>query len=141
MTQNATLVTTQRRDKTLLVFALILVVLLASAYTIFLSRGMVGADRTTDSAFGRALSMPMTAAWTALDYVLMLVMWAVMMTAMMLPSATPMVLVFAAVARRRRLNRQPYTSTGVFVAGYIVSWGAFAILAERPGVLLPVVSF
>lgn len=129
MTRDSTLETMRRRDRTLLVLALFSIVALASAYTIFLSLGMVGADRETGSAFGRAMSMPMTAAWTALDYALMLVMWAVMMSAMMLPSAMPMILVFAAVARRRRHNRQPYTSTGVFVSGYIVSWGAFAVLA------------
>ena len=37
------------------------------------------------------LAMPMTSAWTAGDVVLMWTMWAVMMAAMMIPSATPMI--------------------------------------------------
>ena len=59
----------------------------------------------------------------------MFLMWAVMMTAMMVPTATPMILTFAAVNRRRRANRQPFVSTGVFLAGYVAVWTAFSVLA------------
>jgi len=52
-------------------------------------------------------------------------MWAVMMVAMMLPSAAPVVLLFAALERRSgRLAR-----TAVFVAGYLVLWSAFSAVA------------
>ncbi|GMR01869.1 MAG: hypothetical protein BMS9Abin20_0191 [Acidimicrobiia bacterium] len=73
------------------------------------------------------LSMPMTAAWTPVQAALMVAMWAVMMAAMMLPSAVPMVLAYD------RMNRGPlnagYGSTSLFVAGYVVVWGAFAVAA------------
>ena len=50
----------------------------------------------------------------------MYVMWAVMMVAMMVPSAAPMVLIFAAVYRKRREQGGAFVSTGVFLTGYLV---------------------
>ena len=75
-----------------------------------------------------ALAMPMTAAWTPREAVLMWVMWAVMMAAMMLPSAAPMVTAYAATAASPRAAGLR-GSTPAFVAGYLVVWSAFALLA------------
>jgi predicted metal-binding membrane protein len=60
---------------------------------------------------------------------LTLVMWCVMMVGMMLPSATPMILTFAMVNRRKRERDQPFAATGAFVAGYLLAWGAFSLAA------------
>ena len=51
-----------------------------------------------------AMGMPDMALhpWTAHDFVMMLLMWAVMMVGMMVPGATPMALVYAGVARKAR---------------------------------------
>lgn len=57
------------------------------------------------------------------------IMWAVMMVAMMTPTATPMVLTFARINRKRRSRGQPYVATGVFLAGYLVVWTLFSALA------------
>ena len=57
------------------------------------------------------------------------VMWWVMMSAMMLPSALPMTLTVATVNRRRRELGTPYVPTAVFVAGYLLAWGAFSLAA------------
>jgi predicted metal-binding membrane protein len=59
----------------------------------------------------------------------MFLMWWVMMAGMMLPSALPMTLTFATVNRRRRELGTPYVSTAVFVAGYLLAWGAFSLVA------------
>ena len=56
-------------------------------------------------------------------------MWAGMMVAMMLPSAMPMMLTFAAVSRNRRKQERPYVPVAIFVAGYIVIWTAFSLVA------------
>jgi predicted metal-binding membrane protein len=56
-------------------------------------------------------------------------MWAGMMVAMMLPSATPMILTFAAVSRNRRRQERPYVPVTIFVAGYVAIWVAFSALA------------
>ena len=56
--------------------------------------------------------------------------WVTMMAAMMLPSVAPMVLVFSRVnrerARRGNLGAAP---TWVFVAGYLVAWTAYGLVA------------
>jgi predicted metal-binding membrane protein len=56
-------------------------------------------------------------------------MWAVMMVAMMLPSATPTILLFGSVARRRRLQGQPAVPVAVFALGYLAVWIVYAIVA------------
>ena len=60
---------------------------------------------------------------------LLFLMWAVMMVAMMLPSAMPMILLQAAVMRKARNGRSLAASVSVFVAGYIVVWTLFSIAA------------
>ena len=49
-------------------------------------------------------------------------MWAVMMVAMMLPSAAPTILLFASVSRRRRLLGQPAIPVLVFTLGSLLVW-------------------
>src|SRR5260370_1494250 len=63
------------------------------------------------------------------DFVLIFLMWAMMMIGMMLPSAVPMILVFAAYNRSRRQRNQLTASVPAFVAGYIVVWVGFAAVA------------
>ncbi|MGB5734722.1 MAG: DUF2182 domain-containing protein [Thiohalocapsa sp.] len=67
-------------------------------------------------------------AWSLQDFWLTFVMWAVMMVAMMLPSAAPMVLMFATVNRKRRAQQRPYVPTFVFAAGYVAVWTLFSAL-------------
>jgi predicted metal-binding membrane protein len=56
-------------------------------------------------------------------------MWSVMMVAMMVPSATPMVLTFATVNRRRKERQAPYVPVAIFLAGYLVVWTGFSVAA------------
>jgi len=73
------------------------------------------------------LAMPMTAAWTPAQSGLMVMMWAVMMAAMMLPSAVPMVLAYDRFDGASGDVRGG--STVVFIAGYVLVWTVFAVLA------------
>ena len=62
------------------------------------------------------------------------------MIAMMLPSAAPMILIFAMINRKSRQKKAPYIPTGVFAAGYLIAWGAFSLAAtllRRPCTLRP----
>ena len=68
------------------------------------------------------MAMPFAPAWV-------FAMWWVMMLGMMLPSAAPMILTFAALQRRKRERDQPYVPTAMFVAGYLVVWGVFSLAA------------
>jgi predicted metal-binding membrane protein len=56
-----------------------------------------------------------------------LVMWFVMMVAMMAPSVTPVVLLFARVANRAASGGRARTSA--FVGGYFAAWLLFSVLA------------
>ncbi len=75
------------------------------------------------------MAMPRMQSWGPLDLVLLFVMWAVMMVAMMVPSAAPLILLFAAVNRRRCQETDPVVPTAVFVLGYLVAWTGYSILA------------
>jgi predicted metal-binding membrane protein len=67
--------------------------------------------------------------WTATEFGLLLAMWAVMMVAMMVPTAAPMTLVYAAVARKAAAQNNPLAPTFVFVTGYIAMWMVFSLVA------------
>jgi len=64
--------------------------------------------------------------WTAFDALLMFLMWAVMMVGMMVPSAAPMTLIYAAVARKAAREGSTLAPTAVFISGYIVMWTLFS---------------
>jgi predicted metal-binding membrane protein len=58
--------------------------------------------------------------------------WVVMMAAMMFPSAAPMVVAYARIQRRRRdlgRSRAGPIATALFVAGYLLTWTVFGLLA------------
>ena len=52
-----------------------------------------------------------------------------MMMAMMLPSATPMILLVAGVERQRRDRGHPAVPTAMFAAGYLLVWTGFSLAA------------
>ena len=85
----------------------------------------------TVSGVCECLRMPMGAGsdWSTGALLPLFFMWAGMMVAMMLPSATPMILTFAAVSRNRRRLQGPYVPVEIFVAGYVVVWSCFSLLA------------
>jgi len=63
------------------------------------------------------------------EFALMFAMWAVMMVGMMVPSATPMILMFTRTNRNNRNKGEPFVPTAYFVAGYIVVWSGFGLAA------------
>lgn len=68
-----------------------------------------------------------------LDYwLIMLVMWWVMMIAMMVPSATPMILLYARVYRHNQKGQQGISTavpTAAFLCGYLIAWLLFSLAA------------
>jgi predicted metal-binding membrane protein len=96
---------------------------------------------------GMAMGVMRPAVWTPAYAVLIFSMWWIMMIAMMLPSAAPMLLLFARVNRKEKARSQPYVPTAIFAAGYVSAWGAFSAIAaglqwglERFGLLSMMVS-
>lgn len=67
--------------------------------------------------------------WSAADFLVMLLMWWVMMIGMMIPAASPMILIHARVARQSRERGTPFAPTAWFALGYILAWLGFALAA------------
>jgi predicted metal-binding membrane protein len=67
--------------------------------------------------------------WTGAEFGMVFAMWAIMMVAMMVPSAAPMLLAFDKVQRARRARGAAYVATSVFLAGYLIVWTAFSAAA------------
>ena len=67
--------------------------------------------------------------WSAADAALVFAMWAAMMVGMMLPTAAPATLLYAAVARKAARQGTPVAPTALFVAGYAAAWTLFSLLA------------
>jgi predicted metal-binding membrane protein len=112
-----------RRDRVITALSLGAIATLAWIYTIVVASmtGMAGA--------ASHMAMPQDHHWGALDFLLMFAMWVVMMVAMMLPSAAPMILLFASVNRKRQETQSPYLPTSLFAASYLVVWVGFAVVA------------
>lgn len=75
------------------------------------------------------MSMPRASAWDLGETLGLAVMWIVMMIAMMIPSVAPVILLFAGVSRRRRVQGVLATPVWVFTLGYLLVWTGYAILA------------
>ncbi|HXK21763.1 MAG TPA: DUF2182 domain-containing protein [Myxococcota bacterium] len=85
--------------------------------------------------------------WTAADAALTFLMWAVMMVGMMLPSAAPMSLLFASVARKAAAQGSAVAPAFVFSSGYLAAWTLFSVGAtalqwwlERAALLSPMLA-
>ncbi len=76
-----------------------------------------------------AMMMPATHPWGITGFITMFTMWSIMMVAMMLPSATPMILLFARVNQKQLEQGRGGTATGFFVAGYLLVWVGFSVVA------------
>jgi predicted metal-binding membrane protein len=116
-----------RRDRMIVLTCLAVVSAVAWAYLVVLGVQMAAA--TSDGGSSGMADMVRLKPWTALDAALMLVMWAVMMVGMMVPSATPMILLYARVRRKRARGAWPYVPTGAFLLGYLVAWTGFSAMA------------
>lgn len=77
-------------------------------------------------------AMEPEAQWSAGRFVLTFSMWWVMMVAMMLPSAAPVILLHVRAATA--VGAPP--ATGSFLAGYLLVWGLFSLAAAALQILL-----
>ena len=113
-----------KRDRAIVAFGLAGVATLSWTYLIYMDWGMRHMDGGTDM-----IIMPAMQHWTAWDLVLVFLMWAVMMVAMMVPAASPVILLFAEINRRRNEHQATFASTGQFLLGYLTAWTGFSVLA------------
>jgi predicted metal-binding membrane protein len=112
-----------KRDRVVILAGLVVLTGLAWIYTWYLAQSMA-------SPMNNEMMMGETQPWGPVDLGLAFSMWAVMMTAMMVPSAAPMILLFANVQRERQTQGRPYVSTGIFLLGYLAVWYCFSAAAS-----------
>ncbi len=113
-----------RRDRAVIVAAILIIAAISWAYTVHLAENGMGAG-----SMQTGMAAADMRSWSVADFGLIYAMWAVMMIAMMAPSAAPMLLMFARVNRKRRQREAPYVPAGVFLAGYVVVWAVFSLAA------------
>ena len=139
-----------RRQRAVTIAALALLTLLAWAW-LLTGAGMGMAPHAALHLFPaaapmadmRGMAMPMVpTAWTTGQLMLAVSMWWVMMVAMMLPAAAPVILLYARAATAQDSAVRP--STGAFAGGYLGVWGVFSLLAalgqdalQRWGLMAP----
>jgi predicted metal-binding membrane protein len=111
-----------RRDRAVVLAGLLGLAALAWLHLAHLALGMEA------GAMAEA-AMAAPAPWDAARFALALAMWAVMMVAMMLPGAAPMVLLFAALERKRGAGLDLPSRTAAFVLAYLLVWTAFSVAA------------
>ena len=108
----------ERWTSALLLFA---VTLASWAWIVVMARDMYG-------AMSGAAAWTMVPEWDAARLALLWTMWMAMMTAMMLPSAAPLLLLYAGASRARgdaHAGRQLHA----MAAGYLVAWGGYSLAA------------
>lgn len=106
-----------RRDRWLIISGMTVIVLLTWGY-------LFESVRAMEQATMRAIP-----AWDGGLLAGIAVMWSIMMVAMMLPSATPMILGFTRVQHQRQPREKAVRLTWLFTAGYLVAWTAFSLAA------------
>ena len=118
------------RPRFIVVGALVLLTLLAWAYLLWLRAGMMAPSPDMPSmsvAEMAAMMSPDFAPWSRGHFLFIFAMWAVMMVGMMLPSVTPMLLIYARLAQKS--STMMFASTTWFAAGYLLAWTGFSLLA------------
>lgn len=123
-----------KRDRAVVLGGLLVLCAIAWAYTVGTAAGMDAGGMAPSHDIG----MPHTHGWGAGELAALFTMWAVMMVAMMVPSATPVILLVTGVYRRRAeaaaeggsgSYRSPAGLTGIFLLGYLVVWISYAAFA------------
>jgi predicted metal-binding membrane protein len=112
-----------RHDRIVVFVGLLAVIILAWGW-LLLGAGIEMAQMD----MGGGEIMLMAPEWSISYATLIFLMWAIMMMAMMLPSAAPAILLAAALMRQRGGNHI-YGPTGLFVLGYLVVWFSFSLVA------------
>lgn len=107
------------RDRFVVISGLFGVCILAWIYMIYLGSQMGGMD----------MQVAQIQRWGLVDFMFTFLMWAVMMIAMMTPSAAPMVLMFARINRQPQKQQTTYLATSAFLLGYLNVWFIFSLVA------------
>jgi predicted metal-binding membrane protein len=127
------------RDRAITLGALVAVIGLAWWWLFTQPMAAAGSSPAAPQAMPGMAPMPAMAAapqvWSLSYLGATFVMWALMMVAMMLPSAAPMILLFGRFARQSA-GRGVMIRTGVFALSYLAIWALFSAVAALLQALL-----
>jgi predicted metal-binding membrane protein len=121
-----------RQDRALVLFGIAAITLLSWGYLVRMAAMMNAA--AADTAMHVAMGMPEMVIWGTAEFVMLFLMWAVMMVAMMLPSAAPMILLVVGTYRRRGDRSRALTMA--FGSGYLIAWVVFSAAAAVTQLML-----
>jgi predicted metal-binding membrane protein len=102
--------------------AVVVVLLLSWWWIAAMARDMYG-------AMDGPSAWMMTIVWDGPHLILLWTMWAVMMAAMMLPSAWPMFEMYGTLSRRQFANGHASSHLYLFLGGYVLVWALFSVAA------------
>ena len=108
------------RPRASLVFVLVVIPIACWIWVVAMARDMYG-------SMSGASAWMMTVTWDAPRLLLLWAMWAAMMAGMMLPSAAPLLLLYARAMRNRASIAHPAWRIYAMAGGYIAVWAAFSI--------------
>src|SRR5262249_48642308 len=106
-----------KRDRLIVIAGLAAVTALTWGYMLYLASSMTGVEMSRNVGMDMnttEMSVPNLQAWQSGTFILTFMMWAVMMVAMMTPSAIPMIIMFARVNRQRHIDHTPVPATIIF---------------------------
>ena len=112
--------TTLRHEHRVTLLVLAAVAAASWFWIVMMARDMYG---TMDGAS----AWMMTTVWDWPRILLLWAMWAVMMIAMMLPSATPLILLYAAAAHRNAEPGSQARRVYALAGGYVLVWSLFSV--------------
>ena len=109
-----------QHDRSVMLIVLVAIPLASWTWIVLMARDMYGSMQG-------ASAWMMTPMWSWPDILLLWAMWAVMMTAMMLPTAAPLLVMYAAAARRQPGAGDVASRIYALAAGYLFIWSMFSV--------------
>jgi predicted metal-binding membrane protein len=98
------------------------VLLLSWWWIVAMTRDMYG-------AMAGSSAWMMTSVWDGMHLLLLWTMWAVMMAAMMLPAAWPMLAMYGTFSDRQQPRPAHSSHLYLFAGGYVLVWALYSVLA------------
>jgi len=95
-------------------------------------QGGGGAMDTMPMALDGSMDPALQGVWAGRTWLIVFAMWWVMMVAMMVPSAAPMILLYAGATRHGQARGRMAPGavpTAAFAGGYLLAWGGFSLTA------------
>ena len=113
-----------------ILFGLFAITALSWWYMFYLAGSMtMGPMAAMEMTTGMEMAGTMSHSWSLSDFIANLTMWAVMMVAMMVPSASPTILFYARLQKDKAGKIKPLPVT-LFLTGYLLAWTLFSLGAS-----------